>query len=73
MENLPDAARCAGFLEALRAAVDASYANLPRATDRFLVEELKEHRRLARDGGLDEATYNAAKARILRNHGRQPV
>ncbi|WP_217698050.1 hypothetical protein [Thioalkalivibrio denitrificans] len=71
MEGLPDGACCKQFLEVLRRAMDASHSGLPREPDRFLVEELKEHRRLVGAGGLDTETYNAAKACILRRHGRE--
>lgn len=67
-ESAPDATQCRQFLKALRTAVDRARSRLPGDRERFLVEELKEHRRLAETGGLDPAAYEAAKARILRSH-----
>jgi hypothetical protein len=69
MEGRPDAAQFAAFLDAVGRATEQGRNALPEARGLFLVEELKEHRRLARIGALEQASYETAKARILRAHG----
>lgn len=67
-EGIPDDVQCRHFMAALNIAADRARGRLPSDKERFLVEELKEHRRLAETGGLDPAAYEAAKAQILRRH-----
>lgn len=68
VENVPDVKTFQEFVAQLRSAAQQSRGRLPRDQAQFLVEELKEHRRLAEAGGIEQPAYDAAKARILSCH-----
>jgi hypothetical protein len=49
--------------------IAAARAHVPQSKQRFLRDELREHRRLLEEGVLSDGTYEAGKRRILQAHG----
>jgi hypothetical protein len=57
------------FVAELGRRIAAARAHEPQTRQRFLRDELREHRRLFEEGVLSEDAYETGKQRILQSHG----
>ncbi len=68
VDNCPTPADVRAFTGSIRSAGQKAATRLPGKKQVLLVEELKEHRRLAQAGVIAPDVYEAAKKRILSCH-----